>query len=299
MTKRIAALAAAIAALFFAASAEAGLEVCNETAAVQSVSIAYQGTNGWVSEGWWNVDPGACLLPLAGDLQNRYYYYRAEVDAGDFDGEGYLFCTTPEAYTIEGDTNCEARGYDTEDFREIDTGPTATHYTLTLVDPEGVGPASADSGDGLVFCNDTQWVQSVSIGYQGEDDWTSEGWWNIEPDDCMTVITGALDLRYYYYRAEVEGGTFDGEGYYFCTSPDAYTIVGDANCRARGYDEEEFAEIDVEDYTSFTLTLVDTSAPPPPPVRDTGKPPAAETSKGTTDVPTFERKVTPRPPRGN
>ncbi|MFN3144032.1 MAG: DUF1036 domain-containing protein [Paracoccaceae bacterium] len=109
----------------------------------------------------------------------------------------------------------------------------------------------------------------------------------------------ALDLRYYDYRAEVEGGTFDGEGYYFCTSPDAYTIVGDANCRARGYDEEEFAEIDVEDYTSFTLTLVDTSAPPPPPVRDTGKPPAAETSKGTTDVPTFERKVTPRPPRGN
>jgi len=114
-------------------AAHAGLTICNETAYKQGVSIGYKSGDAWVSEGWWNLPTGGCSTVVRGDLKNRYYYYRAEVNGGDFDGEDYMFCTTTTEYTIVGDTNCRGRGYDRESFREIDTGPTSTDYTLTLV----------------------------------------------------------------------------------------------------------------------------------------------------------------------
>ena len=296
------ALSAGTFAVVLAGAAQADLRFCNETDHVQSISIGYQGPEGWTSEGWWNVAPGECQTPVAGDLRNRYYYYRAEIDAGAFEGEGYFFCTTAEAYTIVGDTNCEARGYEQEDFREIDTGPTATDYTFTITaQTGGIPPAPGEDRLGLTFCNDTGYVQSVSIGYMHEGDWISEGWWNIEPDDCMTPLPGRLENRYYYYRAEIEGGEFDGQGYYFCTSPEAYTIVGDTDCAARGYDEEDFAEIDVDGYAGFTLTLVDD--PGAGPSDGPAAPPAGERpeeDRGPTaepKLPTFERKDAPRPPK--
>lgn len=116
-----------------ASAAQAELKICNDTRFVQGISIGYKSGNNWISEGWWNIDPGSCANVVGGDLQNRYYYYRAEIDGGPFDGENYLFCTTPAEYTIVGDNNCGARGYDRESFREIDTGPSATSYTLTLI----------------------------------------------------------------------------------------------------------------------------------------------------------------------
>jgi len=116
-----------------AGAAQAGLNICNKTGSVQGISIGYKAGNNWVSEGWWNIDPGSCTTVVGGDLKNRYYYYRAEINGGPFDGEGYVFCTTPSEYTIVGDKNCNARGYDREDFRQIDTGSQATEFTLNLV----------------------------------------------------------------------------------------------------------------------------------------------------------------------
>ena len=240
-------------------SEDLGLKFCNETANTQSISVGYQGDDDFTSEGWWNVEPGECVTPIGGALMTQYYYFRAEVDGGDFDGDTYFFCTTPEAYTIVGDENCEARGYDRESFREIDTGPKSKSFTYTLVSDQP-GTATTDDTLGLKFCNDTTDSQSVSVGYEGDEGWTSEGWWNVEPNDCVTALTGALQKQYYYYRAEVDGGDFDGENYTFCTTPEAYTIVGDTDCEARGYDKEAFREINVGvGITSYTLTLI----PPP------------------------------------
>ena len=126
-------VAAALAAIWMGGSAQAGFTVCNDTAWTQSVSIGYKAGDEWVSEGWWNIEQSACATIIGGDLKNRYYYYRAEVDGGDFDGEGYYFCTTPSEYTIYGDEGCNQRGFDRESFREVDTGSTATDYTLTLI----------------------------------------------------------------------------------------------------------------------------------------------------------------------
>ncbi|MDF0596645.1 DUF1036 domain-containing protein [Psychromarinibacter halotolerans] len=241
---------------------ELGLSICNSTSEVQSVSIGYETDSGFLSEGWWNVEPDDCALVLAGELQQRYYYYRAEVNGGPFDGEGYMFCTTPEVYEIEGDTNCEARGYDSESFTEIDTGPTAVghveYITANGEAPPQTTPDAGPVGDaGLEICNDTADVQSVTIGYEGAEDWTSEGWWNIDPGACMVPALDGVNRRYIYYRAEIDGGDFYGESYFFCTTPEAFVIVGDTECEARGYDREDFAEVDTGGTTgTFTLTLV-------------------------------------------
>lgn len=126
--------AALIGGLVIAAgAAQAGLTICNDTASTQSVSIGYKRGDVWMSEGWWNVPAQDCSVVVGGPLENRFYYYRAEINGGDFKGGGYYFCTQPQAYTIRGDDRCEARGYQSEDFREIDTGPSATDFTLTLV----------------------------------------------------------------------------------------------------------------------------------------------------------------------
>ncbi|WP_172296922.1 DUF1036 domain-containing protein [Pseudoruegeria sp. HB172150] len=260
------------------ADGEDGLNICNETEEIQSVSIGYQNDDGFVSEGWWNIEPGACAKVLSGELQQRFYYYRAEVDAGPFEGEGYMFCTTPEVYSIQGDTDCEARGYDSESFSEIDTGPTARTYTHYInADGASAPPVETvtstdiidDAGAGLEICNDTDFIQAVTVGYQGADDWTSEGWWNIDPGDCAMPTLDGVNRRYFYYRAEVDGGPFEGESYYFCTSPEAFTIAGDAECEARGYVREDYREIDTGGETGiYTLTLVTSDVPDMPPSVD-------------------------------
>ncbi len=127
-----------------------------------------------------------------------------------------------------------------------------TRIVLTALLVAASGAAQA----GLIFCNNTKYIQSVSIGYKDGDIWVSEGWWNVDPGGCSTAIADALNQRYYYYRAEVDGGDFDGENYMFCTHPKVYTIYGDSYCSQRGYDRESFRVIDTGNASDFTLTLV-------------------------------------------
>ncbi|KZY32181.1 hypothetical protein A3731_22575 [Roseovarius sp. HI0049] len=124
--------AGAVALAMWPVSAEAGLEICNGTGETRSVSIGYRQGGDWVSEGWWTIAPGACAEPVGGALTNRYYYYRATAAGQDFAGEGYSFCTLGDAYTIVGDSQCEARGYETADFAVIDTGETATSFSFRI-----------------------------------------------------------------------------------------------------------------------------------------------------------------------
>ncbi|MDJ0626812.1 MAG: DUF1036 domain-containing protein [Rhodobacter sp.] len=130
---------AAFVALCLAGTAQAGLEICNETDLQQSVAIGYKGERDWTSEGWWNIDPGDCALVVDGDLTQRYYYYRAESEGREFQSQRYVFCTQSDVFTIVGDTSCEDRGFEAQEFREIDTGATATKFTLSLVDTGGSG----------------------------------------------------------------------------------------------------------------------------------------------------------------
>lgn len=108
----------------------------------------------------------------------------------------------------------------------------------------------------LMVCNETGKIRDVAIGYKTSEGWISEGWWGILDGDCTTVIKEDLTSRYYYYRAKHKGGDFDGESYNFCTEAKAFTIIGDKNCKTRGFKTEDFRQLELlKGTTGFTLTL--------------------------------------------
>jgi uncharacterized membrane protein len=138
----------AFAACLLATPALADFKICNNSGYGASVAIGYKDGDTWVSEGWWNSDSGDCVTPVSGALKNRYYYLRVESDDVDYPEGGYAFCVTPEAFTIRGDENCDARGFTKAFFGEVDTGD-AREWVFTL-DPAQTGApgGSASAGGG-------------------------------------------------------------------------------------------------------------------------------------------------------
>jgi uncharacterized membrane protein len=59
------------------------------------------------------------------------------------------------------------------------------------------GSARAD----LRVCNKTQSRVGIAIGYKAERDWTTEGWWTVEPESCAMLLPGPLVSRFYYMYA--------------------------------------------------------------------------------------------------
>ncbi|SMP33770.1 DUF1036 domain-containing protein [Shimia sagamensis] len=145
-------------------AAQAGLEICNEAGFPQSVAVAYKDGDGYRSRGWWNLDPGECDTPVSGDLKRRYYYVFATATGYAFDPvERYSFCTELSGFSIVGDEDCEARGYDKSMFAKIDTGKTAKDYRLnikagifTALDRGASGGSTATPPAEIVYSTDSE-----------------------------------------------------------------------------------------------------------------------------------------------
>ena len=58
-------------------------------------------------------------------------------------------------------------------------------------------PAAAD----FRLCNNTTSRVGISLGYKENDGWSTEGWWNLPPRTCETLMRGPLVARYYYIYA--------------------------------------------------------------------------------------------------
>nr|WP_246732883.1 DUF1036 domain-containing protein [Methylobacterium sp. BTF04] len=123
-------------ALLLAASpARADLRMCNLTPSKVGIALGYRDTQGWVTEGWWDVAPKACETLLKGALAARFYYVFA-VDytrGGEWSGRS-LMCTKDREFTIRGVEDCLARGFDRNGFYEVDTGEQKS-WTIQLTDP--------------------------------------------------------------------------------------------------------------------------------------------------------------------
>ncbi len=125
----------------------AGLEICNDAAFSQSVAVAYKDGDSYRSRGWWNLDPAECDTPVTGDLKRRYYYVFSIASGYKFDPENrYSFCTEMSGFSIEGDEDCVARGYQESMFAKIDTGETAKNFTLNIQD--GIFTALSNGSSG-------------------------------------------------------------------------------------------------------------------------------------------------------
>jgi uncharacterized membrane protein len=130
-------LVAAFALSFTPKPAHADLKLCNTTASRVGVAIGYRDTEGWATEGWWNVASHTCETLLKGVLIARYYYIHAiDYDRGGEWGGTLYMCTDDKAFTIRDVKECVKRGYKRTGFFEVDTGE-ERDWTVRLTDPEG------------------------------------------------------------------------------------------------------------------------------------------------------------------
>ena len=127
--------------------AVAAMRFCNTTEYPIEAAVAYRGQtqdeqDAWVSEGWWQIQPGQCARVYDKPLDQRFYFYYATslMAVGPdkkpylWSGEKYKFCTNTIAFRIEGDNNCEDRGYQAKGFLQVDVGQNTRDYTLDFKD---------------------------------------------------------------------------------------------------------------------------------------------------------------------
>jgi len=122
-----------------AAPAWADLRLCNMTSSRVGIAVGYRDGQGWVTEGWWNLNPRGCETLLKGALAARFYYvYAVDYDrGGEWSGRSFM-CTRDREFTIRGVEDCFARGFDRSGFFEVDTGEQKS-WTIQLMDPNRAG----------------------------------------------------------------------------------------------------------------------------------------------------------------
>jgi uncharacterized membrane protein len=136
----IPALACAVCPSLFIAAAHADLRVCNKTTNRVGIALGYKAERDWITEGWWTVNGDSCATILQGPLSGRYYYmYAVDYDqGGEWGGTSAFLCTHEKEFTIEGISNCVARGYQKTGFYEVDTG-NQENWTIQLTEPTSRG----------------------------------------------------------------------------------------------------------------------------------------------------------------
>ncbi len=135
------AAAAAVLLAAFGGPALADFRLCNNTSSRVGVAVGYKDSEGWTTEGWWNLSSRSCETLLRGTLVARYYYiYAVDYDrGGEWSGQAFM-CTRDKEFTIRGTDNCLARGYDRTGFFEVDTGEQQS-WTVQLTDSNDQSPA--------------------------------------------------------------------------------------------------------------------------------------------------------------
>jgi len=108
----------------------------------------------------------------------------------------------------------------------------------------------------LKLCNNSESRVGVALGYKDQQGWASEGWWNIGPKACETLLKGPLIARYYYIFAVDydKGGSWGGKAI-MCTRDKLFTIRGLKNCESRGYQKTGFFEVDTGEELDWTISL--------------------------------------------
>lgn len=116
------------------------------------------------------------------------------------------------------------------------------------------GSAHAD----LRVCNATNSRIGIAIGYRDAKGWATEGWWNVAPQSCETMLNGPMPSRYIYVHAVDydRGGEWAG-GSFMCTSAKSFMIRGVHDCQKRNYERTGFFEVDTGESREWTIRLAD------------------------------------------
>jgi uncharacterized membrane protein len=115
-------------------------------------------------------------------------------------------------------------------------------------------PSSARAD--LKLCNTTTARVGVAIGYQDNQGWATEGWWNIAAQTCETLYKGILSSRFYYIHAVDydRGGEWAGQSF-MCSADKSFTIRGVEDCQKRGFKRTGYFEVDTGESKDWTIRL--------------------------------------------
>ena len=108
------------------------------------------------------------------------------------------------------------------------------------------------------ICNGTPARVGVAVGYKDGDTWVTEGWWNLQPNACESLMRGQLVARFYYVYAidYDQGGEWSGKAF-MCTRDREFTIRGVQDCLARGFNRTGFFEVDTGEQRNWTVQLTE------------------------------------------
>lgn len=147
-------LCLATAGIGISTPAFADFRVCNATQNLVGVAIGYRATDGWKTEGWWQIDASTCKTLIEGGLSSRFYYLYAEDAERGGRWEGPInMCVAEKEFKIVGVTDCFARGFQRAGFKEYDTGEQSSWMVQLTDDPasgattppvSGAGPTEAE-----------------------------------------------------------------------------------------------------------------------------------------------------------
>jgi uncharacterized membrane protein len=128
--------------------AAADFRLCNNTGSRVGIAIGYKDSEGWTTEGWWNLAARSCETLVKGQLVARYYYvYAVDYDrGGEWSGKAFM-CSRDKEFTIRGIEDCLARGYDRTGFFEVDTSEQRS-WTVQLTESTDQPAPPAPTGSG-------------------------------------------------------------------------------------------------------------------------------------------------------
>ena len=114
-----------------------GFQVCNRTANEIAVAKAVntgatdRGQPILISEGWYNLPPGACTMLWPAPLNYlSYLVYAQDKRSGREWGGTVPLCISPQAFTIRSDT-C-GQGYERRPFTQVNMGNERNSWTHTF-----------------------------------------------------------------------------------------------------------------------------------------------------------------------
>ncbi len=105
-------------------------------------------------------------------------------------------------------------------------------------------------------CNRTGSLINIAVGYNGDDDFQTEGWWTITAASCVVPIKEALKGRYVYlYATDVDANDVLQGTFTMCIEKRKFLLVGINDCWRRGLLAVNFAEVDTLSSPSWTVFL--------------------------------------------
>lgn len=126
---------------------------------------------------------------------------------------------------------------------------------------------SSEAHAWLRICNRTTELISVAYGSQtvsiNSTSLRSQGWWNIQPNDCATVLSGsaatddAFDsaFRLFYHAHSASGGLVWAGNNQFCVQHNVFDLTTNGTLCPSGFYREGFRQINSGNNANYTLNL--------------------------------------------